>query len=286
MAVKNGFEFVRLVGEERRVADTLAGVSRHWKGNKERFLFISPHDDDAVIGGGLMIQLALREKVPVYVLIVTDGSMGYCHKDEADSISDIRRRETFACYRKLGVPKDNIIWMGFPDCNLAAFLGRRRAHAGLPERVILEGHTGLQNAFTYYLRKVQPTQVFIPTSADLHPDHRMVNSELMISAFHASGAIWPELGKPLRPVPHIHEMAIYCDFPTLPKLRVQAPERFLEKKIQGVLAFKSQEQIGDVVDIVRSSGPREYLRPVEFTLYQPSKYKDLFDEKPSIRQMR
>ncbi|MBN2272498.1 MAG: PIG-L family deacetylase, partial [Sedimentisphaerales bacterium] len=71
-------EFVRLVGNERRVGSRLADVSRHWHGDKEHFVFISPHDDDAVLGAGLLIQLAKREDVPVHILIVTDGSMGYC----------------------------------------------------------------------------------------------------------------------------------------------------------------------------------------------------------------
>ena len=74
------FQFVRLGESERRVGPTLASVSRHWKQSEERFLFISPHDDDVVIGGGLMIQSALKEGVPVHVAVVTDGSMGYCSK--------------------------------------------------------------------------------------------------------------------------------------------------------------------------------------------------------------
>ena len=91
------FTIVRLVGKERRVASTLSGVSKHWQGKKECFLFISPHDDDVIIGAGLLIQLAVKENVPVYILIVTDGSMGYCSAEEKDSITDIRRKETFNC---------------------------------------------------------------------------------------------------------------------------------------------------------------------------------------------
>jgi hypothetical protein len=37
---KEEFEFVRLVGNERRVGTTLASVSRHWQGKKERFLVV------------------------------------------------------------------------------------------------------------------------------------------------------------------------------------------------------------------------------------------------------
>ena len=96
------FQVVRLVGDERRVASTLSGVSKHWQGGKECFLFVSPHDDDAVIGGGLLILLAKKEKVPVHVLVVTDGSMGYCSAGEKNTIAEVRRRETFECYRMLG----------------------------------------------------------------------------------------------------------------------------------------------------------------------------------------
>ena len=46
------FEFVRLVGNERRTGSKLADVSRHWQGKKEHLLMISPHDDDAVLGAG------------------------------------------------------------------------------------------------------------------------------------------------------------------------------------------------------------------------------------------
>jgi hypothetical protein len=90
-----GFEFVSLVGEERRVGSKLANVSRHWQGKKERFLVISPHDDDAVLGAGLLIQLTKRENVPVYIMVVTDGSMGYCSIKERNTIIEIRRNETF-----------------------------------------------------------------------------------------------------------------------------------------------------------------------------------------------
>src|SRR5512146_1677096 len=125
--MKNDFEFVRLVVTERRVGPTLESVSRHWQGQKERFLFISPHDDDAVLGGGLLIQLARRENVPVHILIVTDGSMGYCSFEEMTTISYIRSKEAFDCYQSLGIPKENIVCAGFPDCQLSGYRGRRRA---------------------------------------------------------------------------------------------------------------------------------------------------------------
>jgi LmbE family N-acetylglucosaminyl deacetylase len=284
MVMKEEFEFIRLVGEERRVGPSLASVSRHWQGDNECFLFVSPHDDDALLGGGLMMQLAKRENVPVHIMIVTDGSMGYCSMEEKDTIVDIRRAETFASYESLGIPRENIHWLGFPDCRLTAYRGRRPAEKGEPAE--FEGFNGLQNAFTCFLRKIRPTQVFLPTSNDLHPDHRIVHEELMISLFHASGDIWPELGRALPKVPYVHELGVYCDFPTAPKLRVRTPESYLEKKLAAIGEFKSQKQIESLIDIVRKGGPEEYLRALEFKLYEPARYRNLFaksETRPILR---
>jgi len=277
------FEFVRLVGAERRVGPTLASVSRHWKQEKERFLFISPHDDDVVLGGGLMILSALREKVPVHVAVVTDGSMGYCSRKQRATISEIRKEETFAAFKVFGVPKKNILWLGFPDNQLWRFQGRRPATEDDP--VQSGGYTGLQQVFTGILRRVRPNQVFLPTSADLHPDHVLVHQELLISCFHAAGEIWPELGKPLPMVPYIHELAVYCNFPSAPRLRIHAPDWAMRKKLQAIAEFKSQRQIARLLAVVERGGPWEYQRPVEFSLYNPSIYRDMFDEPPRLRHI-
>ncbi|MBN2583560.1 MAG: PIG-L family deacetylase [Planctomycetes bacterium] len=282
MAKKSdSFEFVRLVEAERRVGPTLASVSRHWKAQEERFLFVSPHDDDVAIGGALMIQAAVADGVPVHVAVVTDGSQGYCTMEEKDSISDIRRRETFAAYTLLGVPKENIHWLGFPDCQLSRYSGRRLATQD--DAVQSHGYTGMQHTFTELLRKVRPNQVFLPTVADLHPDHRIVHSEMLISCFHAMGAIWPELGEPLTAVPYIHELAVYCNFPSPPRLRIYAPAAAMKRKLKAIGKFKSQKQINKLVEILERGGPWEYQHPLEFSLYNPGVYRDRFDEPPRMR---
>lgn len=241
---------------------------------------ISPHDDDAVLGAGLLIQLAKREKVPVHILIVTDGSMGYCSLNEKDSIAEIRRNESFECYQSLGVPKKNIIWLGFPDCQLSNHRGRYPAAVGDP--VAISGYTGLQNAFTYHLRKIQPTQCFLPTWNDLHPDHRIIYEEFLISMFHSAGNIWPELGEHLEKVPYVNTYAVYCDFAEPPTLRMRTPISYLENKLKAISAFRSQKQISSLIDNVRHCGPEEYIRAIDFKLYHPSSYRNQFEDKPAI----
>ena len=124
--------------------------------------------------------------------------------------------------------------------------------------------------------QVRPTRVFVPTSADLHPDHRIVHEQLMISLFHAQGGIWPQLGTPIAQVPQVYEMAIYCDFPEPPQIRIGAPLEMLETKLKAIMAYGSQEQIGTLVENQRAAGPVEYIRELKFRFYAPKQYHELF----------
>jgi len=280
--MKQDFQFIRLVGDERRAGASLSSVSKHWQGKRERFLFVSPHDDDVALGGGLLIQHAVRQKIPVYVLVVTNGMMGYCTLAEKKTIVSERYAETMKSYRLLGVKKENILWLNFPDCSLAYYQGRRAAHREDARETMIEGHAGLQNTFTYYIRKIRPTQCFIPTDRDLHPDHKYTYNEFAISIFHACGEIWPELGAPLKNVPYLTELAVYCDFPSAPQLRMIASDKFFERKLNAILAFRSQKQITSLVDAVRRNGPVEFFRNVQFNLYNPQKYRYRFSEESHL----
>lgn len=239
----------------------------------ECWLFVSPHDDDLCIGAGLLMQAAVRANVDVQVLIVTDGSMGYCRLDQKKSIAAIRRGETYRSFAMLGISEQKVTYIDYPDNGLTAFAGRRLPRDG---ETSIEGYVGLQNAFTYYLRKYRPTRVFTPTHTDLHPDHRITYAELMISIFHAKGAIWPELGTPLDAVPKLGELAVYCDFAEPPNLEVIGDAEVFAAKLKSIEAYSSQEQIIALVNSTQDAGPYEYVHEHEFELFSPNNYKSLF----------
>ncbi len=243
-----------------------------WHDGKERWLFIAPHDDDIVMGAGLLLQAALAEGVDVSVLITTDGSMGYCELEDRDSIRSIRQKETRESFRIIGV--QDVSWLNFPDCNLTPYLGRRAAKGEGPH--VVEGFTGLQNAYTYELRRRMPTRVFLASGNDLHPDHKLVYQEARVSIFHAGGAIWPELGTPLRELPTLYELAIYCAFPEAPDYLIEGTPDHLETKLEAIAAYRSQKQIDRLVERLREAGAVEYLRISDFSLYSPSIYRHLF----------
>lgn len=243
--------------------------------SRECWLFVSPHDDDLCLSCGLLMQQAVAEGVDVRVLVVTDGRMGYCTLEQRDSITEIRRKETYQSFALLGVDKQHIEYVAYPDGNLATLQGRRKHQPG-DEIEPIEGYVGLCNAFTYHLRRTRAARVFVPTSADLHPDHQIVNNELMICLFHAAGAIWPELGEPLAEVPKVYELAVYCDFPSPPQLQVVSGGEAFEKKLASIAAYRSQAQIARLVETIRNAGPVEYIRELNFRFYSPNNYKPMF----------
>ena len=274
MAAKQRFEVVRLIGRKRKAGPSLAAVEADWQRGKECFLFVSPHDDDVALGGALTIQAALADGVAVHVAIVTDGSMGYCDLADMERISQIRRVETYAAYQGLGLVTKQIHWLGFPDCRLSLYQGRR--HAMDDQKPQSFGHTGLQHSFTELLRRVRPTRVFMPTQADLHPDHRFVYQEMMISVFHAAGDIWPELGAALPAPPVVYDLAVYCDFPCPPTHRLTGDAAAFGRKLNAIAAFASQKQIASLVRAVQAAGPQECLRRTDFVPYDSRRYNALF----------
>src|ERR671910_2595439 len=95
------FQFTRLEdGKKQRLA-TLKDAIGIPAAARETWLFVSPHDDDLVIGAGLWMQAAVQAGVDVQVLVVTDGRMGYCTLEQRDSIADIRKSETYESFEIL-----------------------------------------------------------------------------------------------------------------------------------------------------------------------------------------
>lgn len=244
---------------------------------KEVWLFAVPHDDDVAIGGGLWLKAAVEAGVQVHILAATDGRMGFCTEKEKASIVNVRAKELVVSSKILGLdnPK-NIHMLGFPDCSLSQYLGRRAILPGEHDAEGNTGYTGLQGAFVKKLREIKPTRLIMPSPRDYHPDHQIVYNEMMICIFHAAGGVWPELGDSCQ-VPEVYEMAIYCDFPSPPTLQLKCDNKNFQDKLKCIAAFKSQKQIGALVAKVRGAGPVEYLREVGFHFYDASAYHDLFD---------
>lgn len=268
------FHYARRSARKVHRYDTLEGITGSGNVADETWLFACPHDDDVAIGGGLWMKAACEARVDVHLLAATDGRMGYCTLEEKANIAQVRQAELIESCKRLGLGDVGKIHMlGFPDCNLSRYLGRRPTEPGEPDYA---GYTGLQNAFVQKLREVRPTRLFMPSPMDYHPDHQIVHNQMQISLFHAAGAIWPELGPPTA-VPEVYEMAIYCDFPEPPNLQLKCTDDQFQSKLDAIACYKSQKQIDMLVQKVRDAGAVEYLREVNFKFYSATAYLHLFE---------
>ena len=164
-------------------------VFPNWKGDEERWLFLSPHDDDIICGCGLTFIASLFCGIKTYAGVVTNGKMGYCTPEERETIADVRREECTNSFRSLGLPKENLFFLNHDDGSLNLQAGRRHATGAPGEGPAIAGGAGVTNSLVWLMRKTRPTRLFVPTITDLHPDHKFTNSEAMMSIFHAQGSI-------------------------------------------------------------------------------------------------
>lgn len=270
-------------GEPAR-GGTFAHAFSGWRPGQESFLFFAPHDDDAAISVGLLIAEARRQGVPVRIVVVTDGRNGYVSLRDRAGIVERRVEETYASYEVLGVQKEEIAFLNFPDGGLQNYYGRRLAEVAEPKDD--HGFTGLENHFVRELRRrvrvngseIAPTRIFVPSPADYHQDHVAVAREVPISIFHATGGIWPECGQKVEQAPFLYWHCVYCKLPDHqePNIRVIASNEAFEKKMKSVEAYNSQGQIADMLDGLRKAPPVEYLLEETFSLYRPGVYDSCF----------
>ena len=169
------------------------------------------------MGAGLTFIAALQCGVKTFAGVVTNGKMGYCSPEERDTIVAIRHDECVNSFSEMGLPKENLYFLGHDDGSLHLQAGRRFATGAPGEGPEIAGGVGVTNSLVWLMRKTRPNRLFVPTITDIHPDHQFTNSEAMISIFHAQGSIWPELGEPIPEIPALYEFARYSNFKTPPR---------------------------------------------------------------------
>lgn len=113
-----------------------------------RSLVISPHPDDDVIGlGGTMSSISDR----IWITYITDGGRGIPGRKPSETAT-LRKTETLEAAKVLGVPAENLTFLGHPDGKTqdVEFISR-----------------DIEDVF----RRVDPRDLFLPSVFDSHPDH-------------------------------------------------------------------------------------------------------------------
>jgi LmbE family N-acetylglucosaminyl deacetylase len=164
-----------------------------------RLLVVSPHPDDGTIGGAGLIQRVLGSGGAVRIVQITSGDAFSTGVKAATHIqrptaADYRRygtrreHESIAATATLGVPRADLLMLGFPDDGLCQLAPERRPVTAvayqspytkraspprserLLSRVAYRGED-LEREIQQILVAFKPTMVLIPDPRDEHPDH-------------------------------------------------------------------------------------------------------------------
>ena len=127
----------------------------------KRLLIVAPHMDDEVLGCGGIMHMH-TDKTQIYCLYATDGArspaplLPWTGSIDPD-ITERRRHEALEVMGELGIPRENSIFLDFPDGKLMknALLFKAR----LAEQVA----------------RIDPAVILVPFRYDLHPDHVAVH---------------------------------------------------------------------------------------------------------------
>ncbi|MBC7220220.1 PIG-L family deacetylase [Candidatus Bipolaricaulota bacterium] len=165
----------------------------------ERVLVVSPHPDDEVLAlGGTIAQLK-AEGHQVLVVFLTNGDANQAAKklftlsplrraEDYRALGYRRQKEAVAALRILGVPKNAVIFLGYPDQGLTALANRNwqreNPYTSPYTRANYPFYSNSFNPSALYcgedlvadlatiLRRFSPTVIYFPHPEDGHPDHR------------------------------------------------------------------------------------------------------------------
>lgn len=130
-------------------------------------LIVAPHADDETLGCAAVMLRAVRAGRRVGVVIVSDGSQSVQSATiSPQRLAALRVDEAVAAVSVLGVAKDSVWFLGFPDSRLN------------------ESQGDIADALLARIASWQPAEVFVPYGIDGHRDHRAVAAaiDLLVSA--------------------------------------------------------------------------------------------------------
>lgn len=196
------------------IADEIAELAQFTK--EDKVLILAPHPDDESIGTAGIIQRALKAGSKVKVVCFTNGDNNEfafivyekrltIKKSEFLHMGEVRSKETIAAMNSLGLNKDNIIFLGYPDHGTFAILTKywgatkpfrsmltRVTKVSYPEALSVNApYVGesILNDLESILLDFKPTKIFVSHPVDTNKDHRSLYLFLHIALWDLTGQI-------------------------------------------------------------------------------------------------
>lgn len=155
-----------------------------WKSG-EAVAFLSPHDDDVILGAGYLLKATLENNGTPVLFIFCSGDAGYSTAAEKATIVERRKAETFEAYGKLGIKKEDIIFFDIPDFSLGTYINRK-----LPQG------SGLFEEQVRLFREKKITRIVFSSGHYEHWDHSAVFDMGIYTSPQAGDPILADLGGP------------------------------------------------------------------------------------------
>ena len=269
----------------------------------DRVLILAPHPDDETIGAGGVIQKALLGGAAVYVACYTNGDANELafimyekritfFKGEFLHMGEVRRKETVAALKFLGVNEDKMFFLGYPDLGtmhiMLKFWGAGKPYRSLLTRVTNVPYQENLSAGAAYtgenilkdiktvLAKARPTKIFVSHPMDTNPDHQSLYLFLRVALWDLEGRI---------PRPQVYTYLVHWrGWPKprrfRPELALLPPENFTESGILWQKLDMTEGQIrkkGEALGFYKSQIPYN-----PFYLQSFARKNELFGEQPFI----
>ncbi len=167
-------------------------------------LIFCAHEDDEMAHAGI-IRAAVESRIPLHVAYFTSGDAGSCDRyyqhscspAEALNFGALRMEEARAALGHLGVPRDNIFFLGLPDGGsgqiwsqhpepsdpyFSVLLASDHApYEGLARPNLPYARRSVVEAVKEFIRKYQPEVIYTGHPDERHVDHR-TNNRFVVKA--------------------------------------------------------------------------------------------------------
>lgn len=145
-------------------------------------IIIAPHPDDEILCCGARIRQDITAGERYKIIYITDGDAHVIQNfEQSKKYGQRRRQESITAMKRLGVQKNDLIWLNFPDSRLnqlkknltitSPYTGQNNSIADSYKPNTPYTNTGLKNILTDIFAEYPPKNIFVPSQNDTHPDH-------------------------------------------------------------------------------------------------------------------
>ncbi len=236
---------------------------------QEKIIIFAPHPDDEILACAGLIQKIIKNQGEVYIVYLTNGDHNQLpyriyekkiilNPTDYIKLGEIRRKESIKATGILGIPKENLIFLGYPDFGTLKiwenYWGQNKPYKSFLTKVSYvpykENYSfgrpyiseSILTDIKEILKDIKPTKIFTTSPYDTNVDHRALYNFIRVAILEQE--IKPEIFIYLihfKNYPGKSEKLILPDiFSIFEIYNISLDEKEIENKKVALECFKSQ----------------------------------------------